>query len=34
MNCVRESNIAIRWILLHSNTSIPKARELLNKIDK
>ncbi|CAD8147536.1 unnamed protein product [Paramecium pentaurelia] len=34
MNCVRESNIAIRWILLHSNTSISKARDLLNKIDK
>jgi WASH complex subunit strumpellin len=34
MNCVRESNIAIRWLMLHSNTSIEKAKGLFDKIDK
>ena len=32
MNCVRDCNITVRWLLLHRQTAIKQAKDMFDKI--
>ena len=32
LNCLRESNISLRWIMLHRNSIHDKLREIVEKV--
>ncbi len=34
LNIIRESNITVRWLMLHYNTEHPKAKDIVTKSQK